>query len=378
MFTKTFSEFEEKFIRTDSKMDRSQKIIILREIIEKHNYDRLLCRILAGCFDYISDEHKIYIPTNDDFAVAKVNEMGIRFHLDFDEEYIRELGNLFLDDNYEFKYYDLYYFKNLCNMDIKFIKKKYPNVRVSAIRCVLMYIEKDKLDDVFAYLNNKSLNFQSDYCKLITPLIIDTTTDKGTFNYNEFVDCLLDKSKFCPYNHYDHLNVYEYVWMVDSETNFLNKGYYKTTNTMFIESFNNYFEDLLNKFSNKLDDNLIGFLCKIKECLLNHIPDVTGDIHRENIYKTVTYYCGDDDREAACCPGCYSVDEDIVIGQKNVSTLNFKENEFSKIKELLEEIFKMLLNGEIDYKKLMKYNQNDLILDIFSNLEKGKELYYGN
>lgn len=378
MFNRTFSEFEEGFIRSDSNLNRLQKKCILSNIIKLHEYDKNISRILVACFDYISDEYKIYIPTNDDFAIAKVNEMGIKFYLDFDEDYIRELESLFLDDNYEFKYYDIYYLKNLCNADLKDIKTKYPNIRISTIRNVLMYIDKDKLDEIFTFLNDKSDDFQINYCKLITPVVIDVTTDKGIYCYDIFTGCLLNEDRFCPYNHYDDLNVYEYVWKYDSECKNLNDTYYKTNNTKYIECFNTYFYELLNKYKDVLDDKLIEFLCRIKECSLNHIPEVTGSIVRENIYETVSYYGGDDDREAACCPGSYLVYEEKKVGEKNVSTLDFKEREFSKIKELIENIFKMFIDGNIDYKRLMEYGENGLILDILSIFDKGMVLEYGN
>ena len=302
MLNETFSEFERKFLSYESDMDRTQKIHILKYIIKKHGYEQPLIRILAACFDHIDDKHKIYLPTNDDFAIAKVNEMGIKFHLDFDEDYLRELESLFLEDNYEYKYYDIYYLKNLCNMDLKYIKMKYPNIKICTIRNVLMYIDKDKLDDVFAYLNDKSGEFQKDYCKLITPIIIDVTTDKGVYSYDIFTGCILDGDRFLPYNHYDGLNVYEYVWKYDSECRNLKDNYYKTNNTKYIECFNIYFYELLNKYKDVLDDKLIELLCKIKECSLNYIPKVTGSINREDIYETVSYDVGDYDREAACCP----------------------------------------------------------------------------
>ena len=66
------------------------------------------------------------------------------------------------------------------------------------------------------------------------------------------------------------------------------------------------------------------------------------------------------------------------IGSKNVSTLDFKEDNFPKIKELIESIFKMFIDDNIDYKKLMEYSENDLVLEILSICEKGKVLEYGN
>ena len=127
-----------------------------------------------------------------------------------------------------------------------------------------------------------------------------------------------------------------------------------------------------------LNDKTIELLCRIKECSLNYIPEVTGSINREDIYETVSYDVGDYDREAACCPGCYTVYEERKIGSKNVSTLDFNEDKFQIIKELIENIFNMLLNGNIEYKQLMEYDENDLILDIINSIEKGKVLSYEN
>lgn len=378
MFDRIISEFEESFIRSDSNINRSQKISILNNIIKRHEYDKSLIRILVACFDYIDDKYKKYIPTNDDYGIVKVNEMGIKFYLDIDEEYLRKLESLFLEDNYEFKYYDIYYLKNLCNMDIKDIKMKYPNIRISTIRNVLMYIDKEKLDDTFTYLNDKSDEFQINYCKLITPIIIDVTTDKGVYSYDVLTGCIIDDDKFIPYNHYDGLDVYEYVWKYDSECKSLKDKYYKTNNTKYIEYFNTYFEELLNKYRDMLNDKTIELLCRIKECSLNYIPEVTGSINREDIYETVSYDVGDYDREAACCPGCYTVYDERKIGSKNVSTLNFKEDNFPKIKELIESILKMFIDDNIDYKKLMEYSENGLVLEILSICEKGKVLEYGN
>jgi len=378
MFDRIISEFEESFIRSDSNMNRSQKISILNNIIKRHEYDKSLIRILVACFDYIDDKYKKYIPTNDDYGIFKVNEMGIKFYLDIDEEYLRELESLFLEDNYEFKYYDIYYLKNLCNMDIKDIKLKYPNIRISTIRNILMYKDKEKLDDTFAYLNDKTDEFQINYCKLITPIIIDVTTDKGVYSYDVLTGCIIDGDKFIPYNHYDGLDVYEYVWKYDSECKSLKDKYYKTNNTKYIEYFNTYFEELLNKYRDMLNDKTIELLCRIKECSLNYIPDVTGSINREDIYETVSYDVGDYDREAACCPGCYTVYDERKIGSKNVSTLDFKEDNFPKIKELIESYLKMFIDDNIDYKKLMEYSENGLVLEILSICEKGKVLEYGN
>ena len=127
-----------------------------------------------------------------------------------------------------------------------------------------------------------------------------------------------------------------------------------------------------------LNDKTIELLCRIKECSLNYIPEVAGSINREDIYETVSYDVGDYDREAACCPGCYTVYDERKIGSKNVSTLDFKEDNFPKIKELIESIFKMFIDDNIDYKKLMEYSENGLVLEILSICEKGKVLEYEN
>lgn len=378
MYKNTFNGFEYSFITNNKNISGDCKMNIINNIIKKHCYEKITYRLLAACFDYIDDIYKIYVPTNDDYGVVKVNDMGIKFTIDFNEEYIKELNNLFLEDNYEFKYYDMYYLKNLCNMDIKDIKLKYPNIRISTIRSILMYIDKDKLDETFAYLNDKSDEFQINYCNLITPVIIDVTTEKGTNNFDTFTGCFLRGDKFYPYNKYDNLDVYEYAWMVDSENDYFDKGYYKTINTKFIEYFNTYFFELINKYNDKLDDKTINILYKIKECSLNHIPEVKGSIHREDIYETVSYEAGDYDREAACCPGSYTVYEEKIVGSMNVSTLDFNEDKFQIIKKLIENIFNMLLNGNIEYKQLMEYDENDLILDIINSIEKGKVLSYEN
>ena len=59
-----------------------------------------------------------------------------------------------------------------------------------------MYIDKEKLDDTFTYLNDKSDEFQINYCKLITPVIIDVTTDKGVYSYDVLTRCIIDGDKF--------------------------------------------------------------------------------------------------------------------------------------------------------------------------------------
>ena len=379
MYKNTFNEFEVSFIGNGTNIDINNKISIINNIIEKHGYERITYRLLTACFDYIDDKYKIYVPTNDDEGVVKINDMGIKFTMDFNEEYIKKLEKLFLEDNYEFKYYDIYYLKNLCNMDINDIKIKYPNIETSTIRNILMYISKEKLDEIFSYLNDKSEDFQINYCKLITPVLIDLTTEKEAYNFDIFTGCFLRGNKFyTPYEKYDDLDVYEYAWMVDSERSYLEQEYYMTINTKYIEYFNTFFTELSNKYKDLLDEQSISILYKIKECTLNHIPEVTGSIHREAIYETISYEVGDYDREAACCPGCYTVYEEKQVGSKNVSTLDFNDDKFHVIKELIENIFNMFLNDNIDYKQLMEYEENDLILDIISNVEKGKVLRYEN
>lgn len=364
-------EKERKYFRNNNKPN------LYQSVSRRHELSPLVSRILLFSYYNIYKKHGSLIPTNNDYESVQKNEMGIRFTEDINDDYLKEIENLFVDSNYTPKYYDFLYYKNIGEEDIKKLKEKYPNLQPKTIKDVLLYAQnEDTRNKLFEYLNDKSIDFQVAFCKILIPMVIEVTSSEAIYGDSEFTDLIIKKNK----NETIKKEEFDKTYIAINDKYNFKSDRLKTNNPFYISEYNNLFQEILLNILSELDEENIKIILKVKEYVLNNIPSGSGDIEKIPIYKKEYYDvddCGPNDRENACYAS-HQESRLVLDRYEEKNTVCLQEEKIMKQIKAIKLLIPMLVCANIDYYELLKcdcYSYIDELIKYINSSEDVKILW---
>lgn len=320
---------------------------VVKSIIERYSKSKFLTKVLYFCYSDVYKKYGRLIPTINKRDCTYKNSMGIMFTEDIDSKYLDEVESLFLDESYEYKYYDYLRYFNLGSVDIYKLKEEYPNLEISTLRDVILYSKDIAVrDTLFNFLNDKNVNYQEKVCKVIRPISIEVTNSmhiSGDGYFSELIINIINSKNI------GDEELYHAYRLLNSESRYSGL---KTNNAFYISEFEYLFQDLLFKNLEKIEEKDLDILLNMKNNSIDNIPKATGDIEREPIYEW----------ESELGVNALGVEYWIPYARKvnngftETNNVNYKKKKVLKEKETIKRVFEMIIDKKIDYDSLIEIN----------------------
>ena len=355
------------------------------KIGKRHFKSDILKVVLMFCYQDVYGKYGKLIPTKEKEESIYTDENGIMFTEDIDINYLNEIESLFLDGSYEYKFYDYLRYCNIGDIDIKQIKNKYSQLDLSSIRDITLYAKNEYFrNEFFKFLNEKNSDFQTKFCKLIRPISIEVTTKSKFYGYfgSEFVELIKNLINGDSNDNEQLKKTYESInecekFSLDSinygrrnagqkEIAYLDNPNIKTNNVLYICEFEYFFQDLIIKCLQHLDNENLDTLLRIKDYSLNNIPPATGKSWRKNIYI-------EQDRSYCYNGHLVHATETVFDRYEEGDNINFNIKKIYDEQKAIINIFRMYLDNNFDYKELLYLNCSDIcieLIEVINNKDK--------
>jgi len=371
-----FEEFERKYFSKEIEKN------FAFSISKRHDMDMLTSIVLLFCYYDVFQKYGRLIPTIDSNESIYTNQMGIMFTADITTDYLNEIKSLFLDGSYKYVPYDFLHYNNIGKIDIKEIKRKYPNLNLGSIRDVALYSKNEFIrEKLFGFMNSVDAEFQIKICSLIRPIIVEIADANMVPCNSDLNDIIINIINGQPSKKYNMImdiingKISKQDDMSDLYYPYL-EGVLKSYNLVYMYEYEYLFQELLVDVLDKINEDNIEMLIKAKEYSLQNIPEVTGNLTWEPNYVMKSYQYSDADREAACGE-VYTKYYEEQCGYKAVCNICYDEEKLRNEKIGIRKVIKMLIDGNIDYKELFECDCGPFIngLMVFiNNREKVKKL----
>lgn len=371
-----FEEKERKYFNKGNKKN------LARSISRRHEVDILTSIVLLFCYHDVFQKYGRLIPTVESNENIYTNQMGIMFTADIDDDYLNEIKSLFLDGSYEYSFYDYLHYNNIGKIDIKEIKRRYPNLNLGSIRDITLYSKNDLIrEKLFSFMNCVGSEFQIKICSLIKPIIIELTAINRISFDSDLIDIVMNIINDEVSKKYNMImNIINGGISKQDDITGLNysslNSMLKNNNLVYMHEYEYIFQELLIDMLDKINEDNIDILIKAKEYSLQNIPEVTGELTWEPNYVMKSYEYSDADREAACGE-VHTVYEEVQHGYKAVCNICYNEEKIKNEKIGIIKIVKMLIDEDVNYKELFKCDCSLFInglIDFINDKEKVKKI----
>jgi hypothetical protein len=332
------------------------KKYIANDMKKKYDLSEDAKRFIQYNYDYLIELYGTITPTNEEYEKIYIDEMKIGYKEYLKEEIILKIKEIFKDTNLNFKIDELNKLKDI----ITYTEKGYNLSNIEIIKIILYSKNETYRDILLNYLSNTNLNKEL-IIELIRPisniLIKDLLEDEGSnylipyynkcFNYLENED--IEGNKDETENYYEQTR----------------SNYKITCNTFYIKEMEHFFQNVLIKYLDKLDDENLHIIYNIKKYSLDTCPEATGYTWVKDVYGEVGYDVLDDgeNRECACCSYHREYRRQLV-GTKKINTINMNCKDVLDNKKNITLVLDMFINNNINYKKLFYSNANEYLIDL--------------
>ena len=130
--------------------------------------------------------------------------------------------------------------------------------------------------------------------------------------------------------------------------------------------FEYFFQDLIIKCLQHLDNENLDTLLRIKDYSLNNIPPATGKSWRKNIYI-------EQDRSYCYNGHLVHATETVFDRYEEGDNINFNIKKIYDEQKAIINIFRMYLDNNFDYKELLYLNCSDIcieLIEVINNKDK--------